>query len=104
MYFLELLVLFAHDSILIQMKILPKVTRRQKLDSLSLCAQGVNQVDAATATGISLSTVKRAKRKQKRYGDVEGGRRKSGPKPKFTPDIINASSFIAALTLRSLFS
>ena len=104
MYFLEIFVLFAYDSILIQMKMFPKVTRRQKLDSLTLCVQGVNQVDAATATGISLSTVKRAKRKQKRYGDVEGGHRKSGPKPKFTSNIINASSFIAALTLRFFFS
>ena len=85
------------------MKTPPKVTRRQKLNSLTLCAQGLPPVDAAAATGISLSTLRRAKHKQKKYGDIEGGRKKPGPKPKFTPDIINVPSFIAALTLRFFF-
>jgi len=66
-----------------------KVSRRQKLNALDLCARGEKQADVAYELGISVATIKRANRKLNTFGDIEGGRRKSGRKPVMTPDLIN---------------
>jgi transposase len=68
-----------------------KILRRKKLDALNLCAQGQKQADVAYSIGISTATIKRAKRKQRLFGDIEGGARKRGPKPKMSPEIIDVS-------------
>jgi len=72
-----------------------KVSRRKKLEALALCAEGRKQIDAAYEVGISMSTIKRSKKKQRLYGDIEGGRKKQGRKPTMTADIINVSSFLS---------
>jgi len=43
---------------------------------------------------ISKPTVARAKRKQRLYGDVEGGKIKTERRPKFTPEIIDVLDLI----------
>jgi transposase len=71
-----------------------KVSRRKKLEALALCAEGRKQEDVAYEVGISISTIKRSKKKQRLHGDIEGGRKKQGRKPTLTADIINVSSFL----------
>jgi len=66
-----------------------KVQRRRKLDSLNLCAQGKETKDVAQVVGISESTIYRAKRNLRTYGDIEGRKVKRGPKPKITPQTID---------------
>jgi hypothetical protein len=65
------------------------ISRRQKLDSLNLLAQGRQIKDVVHTVGISESTIWRAKRKQCTYGDIEGGRKKNGRRAKYTPETIN---------------
>jgi len=66
-----------------------KVQRRRKLDSLNLCSQGKETKDVAEVVGISESTIYRAKRNLRTYGDIEGRKVKRGPKPKITPQTID---------------
>jgi len=66
-----------------------KVSRRNKPDALTLVASGLTREHAAGLTHISVSTVGRSKRKLKLHGDIEGGKKKRGPRAKFTPEIIN---------------
>ena len=66
-----------------------KVSRRKKLDALTLVASGHTREHADHLTHISKSTVARAKRKQKLHRDIEGGQGKLGPRAKFTLEIIN---------------
>ena len=66
-----------------------KVSRRKKLDALTLASSGLTQKHAARLTHISVSTVGRSKRKLRLHGDIEGGKKKRGPRAKFTPEIIN---------------
>ena len=56
-----------------------------KLIALGLDAQGHKQTEIAEQLAISIGTITNAKRKMKNHGDVEGGRRKRGPKPKMDP-------------------
>jgi hypothetical protein len=68
------------------------ILRRIKLDALTLVASGHNRAKTARMMRISESTIARAKRKQRLFGDIEGGRQKCGPRAKFTPEIINVFS------------
>ena len=69
-----------------------KVPRRRKLDALTLHASGHTRDNAAILMHVSKSTIARAKRKQRLYGDIEGGTKKRGRRAKFTPEIINVIS------------
>jgi transposase len=72
------------------MKLTP-LSRRTKLDSLNLCDEGFKQEDAAKILGIGDRTIRKVKRKQRLYGDIEGGVKKRGPKPKLTEELIQVS-------------
>ena len=63
----------------------PKLPRNVKLQCLELDAQGHKQADIAASTGVSVSTITRAKKKMKKYGDIDGGIKKKGPNPKMDP-------------------
>jgi transposase len=73
------------------MKLTP-LARRTKLDSLILCSEGLKQVTAAKILGIGDRTIRKVKRKQRLYGDIEGGVQKRGPKPKLTEELIQVHS------------
>ena len=60
-----------------------KVSRATKLDALILEAKGHNVIDIAVSLSISESTIKRARAKQKKYGDIEAGQSKRGRKSVF---------------------
>jgi len=66
-----------------------KLARRVKLDALTLVAAGHTRAQAACLMHISTRTITRAKKKQRLYGDIEGGKEKTGRRPKFTVEIIN---------------
>ena len=66
-----------------------KVSRREKLDALTLVAAGHTRDNAARLMHISKSTIARTKRKQRLHGDIEGGTKKRGRRAKFTGQIIN---------------
>ena len=66
-----------------------KISRRVKLDALTLVASGYTKAHAAHLMQISKPTIARAKRKLRLYGDIEGGNKKYGRRPKFMPEIIN---------------
>ena len=68
------------------------ISRREKLDALTLVSTGHTRDSAAHLMHISKSTIQRAKRKQKLFGDIEGGKKKRGRRAKFTPEIINVCS------------
>lgn len=62
-----------------------KLPRNVKIQCLELDAQGHKQSDIAATTGVSVSTITRAKAKMKQYGDIEGGLQKRGPNSKMDP-------------------
>ena len=66
-----------------------KISRGEKLDALTLVSTGQTRDNAAHLMHISKSTIQRAKRRQKLFGDIEGGKKKRGRRAKFTPEIIN---------------
>jgi hypothetical protein len=74
-----------------------KLLRRKKLDALTLVAQGHTQAHVVRLTYVSVSTIGRAKKKQKLYGDIEGGARKRGRRAKFTPGIIDVIFLFSCL-------
>jgi transposase len=59
-----------------------KLSRKVKHDALLLDASDMKQADITKTLGISKSTLTRAKRKLKTTGDIEGGVKKRGRKPK----------------------
>jgi hypothetical protein len=61
------------------------VSRRKMLDVLTLVASGHTKAHAARLTHISKSTVARSKKKQRLYGDIEGGKKKIVVKPRKEP-------------------
>jgi transposase len=69
------------------MKLTP-LSRRTKLDSLNLCDEGFTQKETAKMLGIGDRTIRKVKRKQRLFGDIEGGGKKRGPKPKLTEELI----------------
>jgi transposase len=84
------------------MKTLPTVSRRTKLDAVNAYFQGNAEGPVAHSLSISVSTLQRAKRKLRDHGDVEGGKKKAGPKPKLSPGMLNVNSFLMMLILQSL--
>lgn len=75
-------------------KIMPeKISRDVKHEALSLIQQGQKQVDVAATLGISDRTIRRARSKARKHGDIEGGQKKAGPKPKLTPEMENVIPF-----------
>jgi len=62
-----------------------QLPRAVKLIALELDAQGHKHTEIAEQLAISVGTITIAKRKMKNHGDIEGGRRKRGPKPKMDP-------------------
>jgi|SRR5271169_1304046 len=79
--------------------VIQKVSRRQKLDSLNLLAQGYQRKEVALTLHISESTIGRAKRRQRVHGDIEGGKKKVGRRAKFTPETINVHSHILVIEM-----
>lgn len=73
------------------------IPRRVKLDALTLVAAGHTRDHVSCLMHISKPTIARAKRKQRLYGDIEGGKKKSGRKEKFTPEIINVPHSLPSL-------
>jgi transposase len=59
--------------------------------------QGYKQSDIAITLDISVRTVQRAKKKSHEHGDVEGGKKKSGPKGKIDQYIEECSNKIGSL-------
>ena len=78
------------------------ISRRVKLDALTLVSAGHSKAKAASMMRISESTVARAKKKQRLFGDIEGGKKKPGPRPKFTPEIINVIRLFSSLEIDRL--
>jgi transposase len=84
------------------MKPTPKVPRRTKLDTVNLNSQGNAEIPVAHSLGISRSTLQRAKKKLADHGDVEGGKKKVGPKAELSPGMLNVNSFLTTLIPQSL--
>ena len=66
-----------------------KISRREMLDALTLVSAGHTRDSVAHLMHISKSTIACAKRKQRLFRDIEGGKKKRGRRAKFTPEIIN---------------
>ena len=64
-----------------------RISRDTKHKAILMDAQGINQVDIAKELGISVCTITKAKHKFAQYGDIEGGQRKRGPKPRMDPGL-----------------
>jgi len=60
-----------------------EISRATKLVALDMCAVGYKNAHVAIVFDISKGWIQRARRKLRIYGDVEGGRRKPGPKRQF---------------------
>lgn len=58
------------------------IPRAIKQESVILGAQGIKQQDIAITLNISVDTIRRVAKRVRKYGDVEGGYQKSGPKGK----------------------
>jgi hypothetical protein len=80
------------------------VPRPDKLDALGLVAQGHTRAHAAALMHCSVSTIQRAKRKAHLHGDIEGGRKKRGSRPTFTPEIIDVTTPFPQLEANSVDS
>ena len=62
-----------------------KVAREVKYKALDMDAQRIPQKDIAHELGISVSLITKTKAKMIKHGDIEGGKKKSGPKEKMDP-------------------
>jgi hypothetical protein len=58
------------------------IPRTVKQESVILGTQGIKPQDIAITLNISVDTVRRVATRVCKYGDVEGGYQKSGPKGK----------------------
>lgn len=67
------------------------ISRKVKEDALKLDAAGMKIHDIAKTVGISIATIRRAKRKLKTTGDIEGGIKKRGRKPKLDQGMKNVN-------------
>ena len=63
--------------------------RRQKLDALDLLAHGHNRDEVVKLIHLSKSTIARSKRKLHLFDDIEDGKKKRGPRSRFTDEMIN---------------
>jgi hypothetical protein len=78
---------------------MPKAIAREiKLESIAMGAQGIKQDEIAESLGISGRTIRRAKSKQRHFGDIEGGARKRGRK-----SILSAGMEDVLVLLTTLF-
>src|SRR5947207_15617721 len=84
------------------------ISRRVKLDALAFCSQGYTNRHSSNVFGISKRGIQRSRKRLRVYGDIEGGRRKRGPKPKFDDIMINVSCFVTQskvqLLLKQVFA
>ena len=62
-----------------------RIPRETKLTAILMDAKGVTQSEIASTLGISESTIKRAKARDLKYGDIDAGYKKCGQKPIFGP-------------------
>ena len=72
------------------------ISRSVKHDAIIMTAGGHKAADIAITLNVSLSTVKRAKGKLKKYGDVEGGKGKPGAPGKINALMENVSLRVGA--------
>ena len=79
-----------------------KISRREKLDAFTLVSMGQTRDNAAHLMHISKSTIQCAKRRQKLFGDIEGGKKKRGRRAKFTPEIINVILYLTSIQIDKL--
>lgn len=68
------------------------MSRDIKLNITVLDAQGKQEEQIAKELEVSVRTVQRVKHRFKKYGDVEGGRKKQGRKPLMDPGMENVLS------------
>ena len=68
------------------------IPHRVKLDALALCSQGYSNKHSSNVFGISKRAIQRSRKKLRVHGDIEGGRRKHGRKPKFDDTMVNVLS------------
>ena len=80
-----------------------KVARAVKHDALNMAAKGTKQEDIADSLGICSRTIRRARSKLHKYGDIEGGKKKAGRKPKLTYQMENVS-LLSLLQILILYS
>jgi hypothetical protein len=78
-----------------------KISTELKLDALIMHAKGVKQEAVAAAYEISESTIKRAKARYAKYGDLEAGYEKPGKKPLFGPCMRDVSFNLSVFKLIS---
>jgi hypothetical protein len=72
---------------------MPKaISRRTKLDALTLVTRGQTVPHVARLMRLSYSTIQRARRRQRLFGDIEGGKRKVGRRAIFTPEIVTVTT------------
>jgi len=64
-----------------------KIPRSIKQNAVILGHKGLTQPEIKDILGISISAIQRAKYKQRDHGDIEGGAKKRGPKPKMSADL-----------------
>ncbi len=79
-----------------------RISRDTKQDAVIMNAKGVTQPQIAAALGISESVIKRAKARDRKYGDVEGGKQKCGRKPLFGPCMRDVTSLFCSQQLTLL--
>jgi len=65
-----------------------KISRRRKQDALILRSKGVSMKDTSNFIGIATRTIQRAQKKLETFGDIEGGYKVRGPKPKLTHEML----------------
>lgn len=64
-----------------------KIPRNIKHDAIVLGDKGYTQLEISDILTISISAIQRAKYKLRDHGDIEGGPKKRGPKPKLGADL-----------------
>ena len=84
------------------------ISRHVKLDALAFCSQGYNNCHSSNVFGISKRAIQRSRKRLRVYGDIEGGRRKRGRKPKLTTQwltyITLRRNLIVQLLVKQVFS
>src|SRR5271154_1573774 len=82
-----------------------KVARAVKHDALNMeAAKGAKQEDIADSLVICSRTIRRARSELHKYGDIKGGKKKAGRKPKITSKSSNrrCTDFHISSTIRLL--
>jgi len=79
------------------------IDRRIKIDIINFDAKGWTEPEIAETLGVSERTVVRVKSRFRKFGDVEGGRKKNGRKSLMDPGMENVWPFLILLTARLFF-